>query len=72
MRARTGKAARLTGVAFDKEVNELPEDPAIAAAEQKLKDEAAAAHKAEAEAKAAEEAANEAKVAEAVAKHDEA
>ena len=72
MRARTGKAARLTGVAFDKDINELPEDPAIAAAELKLKEEAAAAHKAEAEAKAAEEAATEAKVAEAVAKHDEA
>lgn len=72
MRSRTGKAARLTGVAFDKAVNDLPEDPAIAAAEQKLKEEAAAAHKAEAEAKAAEEAANEAKVAEALAKHDEA
>jgi hypothetical protein len=27
MRARTGKAARLTGVAFDSSVNELPEEP---------------------------------------------
>jgi large subunit ribosomal protein L19 len=72
MRARTGKAARLTGIAFDKAVNELPEDPAVLAAEQKLKDEAAAEHKAKEAEKAKEDADNEAKVAEAVAKHDEA
>ena len=29
MRARTGKAARLTGVAFDSAVNELPEEPKV-------------------------------------------
>ena len=28
MRARTGKAARLTGIAFDKSINDLPEAPA--------------------------------------------
>jgi large subunit ribosomal protein L19 len=28
MRARTGKAARLTGVDFDKSINDLPEPPA--------------------------------------------
>lgn len=27
MRARTGKAARLTGVAFDSAINDLPEEP---------------------------------------------
>jgi large subunit ribosomal protein L19 len=32
MRARTGKAARLTGIAFDKKVNDIPGDPAIEAA----------------------------------------
>ena len=72
MRARTGKAARLTGVAFDKAVNELPEDPAIAAAYQKLKDEAAAEHAAAEATKAAAEAETEAKVEAAVASHDEA
>lgn len=72
MRARTGKAARLTGVVFDKAVNELPEDPAIAAAEQKLKDEAVAEHEAAEAAKAAAEAETEAKVEAAVASHDEA
>lgn len=40
MRARTGKAARLAAIAFDKDVNEIPEDPAIAAAEEKSKAEA--------------------------------
>jgi len=29
MRARTGKAARLTGVAFDSAVNDLPEEPKV-------------------------------------------
>ena len=72
MRARTGKAARLTGVAFDKAVNELPEDPAIEAAAQKLKDEAAAEHAAAEATKAAAEAETEAKVEAAVASHDEA
>jgi large subunit ribosomal protein L19 len=31
MRARTGKAARLTGVAFDSAVNDLPEEPKVEA-----------------------------------------
>jgi large subunit ribosomal protein L19 len=34
MRARTGKAARLTGVDFDKAINDLPEPPAPAAQEE--------------------------------------
>jgi len=29
MRARTGKAARLTGVAFDSAINDLPEEPKV-------------------------------------------
>lgn len=70
MRARTGKAARLAAVLFDKNVNEVPEDPAILAAEQKAKEEAAAEHAAAEAAKAAEEAAVEAKVAEAQATHE--
>lgn len=41
MRARTGKAARLAAVAFDRDVNEVPEDPAIIEAELKAKEEAA-------------------------------
>lgn len=70
MRARTGKAARLTSVGFDKDVNDIPEDPAIAAAE-KAAHEAAAKEHAEAEAaKAAEQAENDKKVEEAVAAHD--
>jgi large subunit ribosomal protein L19 len=72
MRDRSGKSARLSGMAFDKEsVNAIEEDPAIAAAEAVLKAQAEAEHKAAEEAKAKEEAANEAKVAEALASHDE-
>lgn len=72
MRSRTGKAARLTGVAFDKNVNEVPEDPAILEAERLAKEEAAKEHEAAEAAKAAEEAEAEAKVAAAQAAHEEA
>jgi large subunit ribosomal protein L19 len=72
MRSRTGKAARLTGVAFDKNVNEVPEDPAILEAERLAKEEAAEEHEAAEAAKAAEEAEAEAKVAAAQAAHEEA
>lgn len=72
MRSRTGKAARLTGVAFDKNVNEVPEDPAILEAERLAKEEAAKEHEAAEAAKAAEEAEAEAKVAAAKAAHEEA
>ncbi len=71
MRARTGKAARLAAVDFDKDVNEIPEDPAIAEAEKKAKEEEAAEHAAAEAAKAAEEAEAEAKVEAAKASHEE-
>lgn len=72
MRDRTGKAARLTGVVFDKEVNDIPEDPAVIEAERLAKEEAAKEHEAEAAKKAAEEAEAAAKVEAAVAAHDQA
>jgi len=70
MRTRTGKAARLTSVDFDRRaVNDVEDKEAEAEAE-KLKAEVAEAAEANAEAKEAEEAANDAKVAEATAKHE--
>jgi large subunit ribosomal protein L19 len=72
MRARSGKSARLTGTAFDKEAVNAIEDTAAIEAEEKMKEEAKAAHEAEEAAKAVEEAKNEAKVAEALAAHEEA
>ncbi len=61
MRSRTGKSARLTGMAFDKEAVNAVHDAKAEAEEEKLKEEvAAAAEKAAAE-KAAEEAKLEAK-----------
>lgn len=72
MRARTGKAARLAAVEFNKGVNEIPEDPAVLEAERLAKEEAAKEHEAEAAKKAAEEAEAEAKVEAAKAAHDEA
>lgn len=72
MRNRTGKAARLTSVDFDrKAVNDI-HDAKAEEEEAKLAEETAAAAETEARAKAAEEAAREAKVQEALAKHDEA
>jgi large subunit ribosomal protein L19 len=72
MRSRTGKAARLSGVDFDRRaVNELPVDEEAEEAEKHAKEEAAQQHAAEAAKKAAEEAKNEAKVAAALAKHNE-
>lgn len=70
MRARTGKAARLSGVAFDREAVNAIHDKKAEEEETKLAEEKAKAAEAEAEAKAAEEAAREAKVQEALAKHD--
>ncbi len=72
MRARTGKAARLAAVSFDKEVNDIPEDPAIAEAEKAAHQEAVAQHEAEAASKAAEEAEAEAKIEEVKKAHQEA
>lgn len=71
MRNRTGKAARLTGVDFDKNAVNSVHDEAAEAEEAKLREQVAAEAAAKAEAKAAEEAANEAKVAEALAKHED-
>lgn len=70
MRARTGKSARLTGMAFDAEAVNNIHDAAAEAAEAETKAAVAAEAEAKVEEKAAEEAANEAKVAEAVAKHE--
>ena len=70
MRERTGKAARLTGVAFDAQaVNEI-HDTKAEEEEAKLAAEKAAAAEAEAEKKAQEEAAVEAKVEAAKAAHE--
>lgn len=70
MRNLTGKAARLTGVDFDRELVNTVEDKEAEAEEEKLREQLAA----EAETKAAEEAAKEAeieaKVAEATAAHE--
>jgi len=71
MRERTGKAARLTGVDFDRTaVNEIRDETAEAE-EEKLKEETAKAAEAEAEKKAEEEAKLEAKAAEVAARHEE-
>ena len=72
MRSRTGKAARLTGVDFDKDAVNSVHDEAAEAEEAKLRELAAAEAEAKAAAKAAEEAEAEAKVAEALAKHEDA
>ena len=72
MRTRTGKAARMTGVDFDKDAVNNIHDEAAEAEEQKLKEQVAADAAAKHEAKAAEEAASEAKVAEALAKREDA
>lgn len=70
MRERTGKAARLTGVDFDRRaVNDI-HDEAAEAEEAKLREQVAAEAEAKAAEKAAEDAANEAKVAAALASHD--
>ncbi|MDQ5972182.1 MAG: large subunit ribosomal protein [Patescibacteria group bacterium] len=67
MRARTGKSARLTGMAFDKEAVNDVRDLKAEAEEEKLKEEVAKAAEAEAAKKAEEEAKLEAKAAEALA-----
>jgi large subunit ribosomal protein L19 len=72
MRTRTGKAARLTGVAFDREAVNTVHDEAAEAEEAKLKEETAKAAEAEASKKAEEDAKLEAKAQAALAKHDEA
>lgn len=71
MRNRTGKAARLTGVDFDKSVNDIRDVEAEKLAIQ-LAEETAKAAEAEAAKKAAEDAALEAQAAEVVARHEDA
>lgn len=71
MRDRTGKAARLTGVDFDRQsVNDI-RDEAAEAEEAKLAEEVATAAAEEAAKKAAEAAELEAKAAEVAARHEE-
>lgn len=72
MRSRTGKAARLTGVDFDREAVNTIRDEAAEAEEAKLHEEAAKVAEAEAAKKAAEEAETQAKFEAATAAHDEA
>lgn len=71
MRNRTGKAARLSSVDFDREAVNAVHDEAGEAEEAKLKEEKAKEAAAKADAKAQEEAENEAKVAAAMAAHDQ-
>lgn len=72
MRERTGKAARMTGIDFDKRAVNNIHDAAAEAAELALKEAVAAEAAAKAEAKAAEEAALEAKAAAVEARHADA
>lgn len=69
MRSLTGKSARMTGVDFDKSINEVRDD-AAEKAEAEAKELAAKEHAELEAAKVAEESANEAKIAEALASHD--
>lgn len=69
MRRRTGKAARLTGVEFDRDAVNTIRDVAAEAEEAKLREEQAKVAEAEAAKKAEEEAETEAKVAAAMAAH---
>ena len=70
MRSRTGKAARLTGVDFDREAVNTIRDEAAEAEEAKLHEEAAKVAEAEAAKKAEEEAKVQAKFEAAQAAHD--
>lgn len=72
MRARTGKAARLTGVDFDRSAVNTVRDIEAEKAEAEAKEAAAKEAEAKAAEKAKEEAELEAKAEAAVAKHDEA
>jgi len=71
MRARSGKAARLSGVNFDKDAVNTVEDKELEAELEQMKEEAEKAHEAEAAKKEAEEAKLEAKVEEALSQHEE-
>jgi len=72
MRARTGKAARLTGVNFDRDAVNAIEDKKAEEEEAKLHEQTQAAAEAEASKKAAEDAEREAKVAAAREAHAKA
>jgi large subunit ribosomal protein L19 len=72
MRKRTGKAARLSGVDFDRDSVNAVHDEAAEAEEAKLHEQKAAEAAVKAEEKAKAEAANEAKVTAALASHDQA
>jgi len=71
MRDRTGKAARLSGVDFDRNAVNTVHDAQAEAEEAKLAEETAKAAEAEAAKKAAEEAELEKKAAEVAARHEE-
>lgn len=71
MRSRTGKAARLTGVDFDREAVNTIRDEAAEAEEAKLHEEQAKVAEAEAAKKAEEEAAMQAKFEAATTAHEE-
>jgi large subunit ribosomal protein L19 len=71
MRNRTGKAARMIGLDFDRQAVNAVHDVAAEAEEEKLKEEVAKAAEADAESKAKEEAQLEAKQAEVLARHEE-
>lgn len=72
MRERTGKAARLSGVDFDRDAVNAIHDRKAEEEEAKLAEEKAKVAEAEAAKKAEEEAKQEAKVQAALAKHEEA
>lgn len=71
MRERTGKAARMSGVDFDRRAVNAVHDEAAEAEEAKLKEQTAADAAAKAEEKAQEAAAEEAKVAEALGQRED-
>ena len=72
MRERTGKAARMTGIDFDKDAVNAVHDEALEAEEAKIHEQKAAEAAVKAEEKAKEEAALAAKQAEVEARHQEA
>ena len=71
MRARTGKSARLSGVAFDRDAVNAIHDDQAEAEEEKLKEEVAKQAEAEVAKKSEEEAKLEAKAEAAIAMHEE-
>lgn len=71
MRDRTGKSARLTGTAFDKDAVNTVQDDTAEVVEKLTKEEATKQHEEEAAIKAEEAAKEEAKAAEALKAHEE-